>query len=225
MGKERFFDHSFICKRRKNMISSKTDICENDVATLNREFGYIRGKGGKPILSSSEIPEDKQKLIVWKSLGDTWNGDDMWWSNANINNQLPLLGNGNRIDDRMRELHHLLLSFGGDETCLPGLEEDLQKILNRGQLWLGDKVILKKGRPSQCHSNTAELYEANVNNHNVAIATGYALSSDGIWRQHSWLMWKKPRSVTVVETTVKRVLYFGFVMTPAEAVEFCDNNY
>ena len=45
---------------------------------------------------------------------------------------------------------------------------------------------------------------------------GYALSGDGLWREHSWLLADK----AVVETTESRLLYHGFVRTDDEAVIF-----
>jgi hypothetical protein len=50
----------------------------------------------------------------------------------------------------------------------------------------------------------------------VAVATGYALSDDGLWRQHSWGM----RRDAIIETTEARVLYFGFLMQEADANSF-----
>ena len=55
-------------------------------------------------------------------------------------------------------------------------------------------------------------------------ATGYALSADGMWRQHSWLIHRKPRSNRVVETTEPRILYFGFAMTLEHCEKFVSYN-
>ncbi|MFE8701077.1 hypothetical protein ACFYKX_10770 [Cytobacillus sp. FJAT-54145] len=128
---------------------------------------------------------------------------------------------------QLLEMRERLLTFGGEQVCLPAIEEDLDAILNRGQLWYGDRSHLVKGRDSRCHENACNLYEANQNNPLVTLhmATGYALTEDGMWRQHSWLIQERPRVNRVIETTVKRIAYFGFVMTKEEAEEFCYNNY
>ena len=135
---------------------------------------------------------------------------------------------GNRPSDpKLLQLEQRLLSFGGNSVCLPGEEEDLENIMRYGQLWYGKTVKMKKGRPSRCHSNSAELYSANrdaLTDSRLMICTGYALSEDGMWRQHSWLAWIKARSVTLVETTVPRVAYFGFCMTGEQCEEFVYNN-
>ena len=125
-------------------------------------------------------------------------------------------------DDPMAiELKEKLLSIGGTRIIMPRTDEDLAKTLSRGQFWLGDKPKLMIGQPSQCHYNSSCLYEANKNTTNhVRICTGYALSDDGIWRMHSWCIWAKPRVNKIIETTVERVLYYGFVMNKEECEEF-----
>jgi len=46
--------------------------------------------------------------------------------------------------------------------------------------------------------------------------TGWALSNDGIWRQHTWLL----KGKAIVETTSPREKYYGFVLTDEEANQF-----
>lgn len=125
----------------------------------------------------------------------------------------------------MREFGAKLLSFGGHDTCFAhGPDEDLDKLMTRGQLWYPKGLKMMRGENCQCHSNSARLWDANREGGKVFIATGYALSEDGMWRQHSWCIQVKPRSVNVVETTVPRTAYFGFVLNEEEAEDFYDNN-
>lgn len=77
-----------------------------------------------------------------------------------------------------------ILTFAGQEVCMPLIEEDRIALTNRGQFLYGDNSVLKKGRPSQCHANSAELWESD--RRALFLMTGYALSDDGMWRQHSW---------------------------------------
>lgn len=105
---------------------------------------------------------------------------------------------------------------------MPATEQDLDKIITRGQLWYGDRVDMMKGERGQCHRNTCYLWDANKER--VLIATGYALSEDGMWRQHSWGIHVRPRVNRIVETTVKRIAYFGFVMNLEEPIEFVYHN-
>ena len=88
-----------------------------------------------------------------------------------------------------------------------------------------------QGETSQCHTNSAMLWEANKSRtlegpyrEELALATGYAMSEDGLWRQHSWCVLRTPARVKVVETTVPRVAYYGFVMTHAEAERFAEKS-
>ena len=129
--------------------------------------------------------------------------------------------------ERFRPLHDLLLSIGGYQTVFPVIEEDMKAIMERGYYRKGTSKMMK-GSPGQCHTNTCELYKENRRDKDVRICTGYALSEDGLWRQHSWLLHTyKTNTQTrtrVIETTAKRVAYFGFEMTPEEADEFCYHN-
>ena len=85
------------------------------------------------------------------------------------------------------------------------------------------------GRANKCHSNSANLWENNRHDHDVRICTGYALSKDGLWRQHTWLVHyyktATQNRVRVIETTCKRVAYYGVELTEEEAEEFSRNNF
>ncbi len=116
-------------------------------------------------------------------------------------------------------LEQKLLSMGG-EMVVPRWEPDQDMILSRGWLWAGDNIKIVSGVPSNCHGNVAEFWRSNPKRY--SIATGWALSDDGLWRQHSWIFDR----CTVIETTNPREKYFGFVLTSLEARQFertCDN--
>ena len=192
----------------------------NSDTSLDKRFAYVYKDGGRPIREASQMLPGK--AIQWTSTDDPETlarrrRDCAWASNYE-----------GHIDGHKKELQLIahLRAFGGDEVCMPELfEEDVCEILERGQLWYGDHSRMVKGRPSDCHRNSCVLWEKNKAEKEIAIATGYALSKDGLWRQHSWLVLRNLRSVEVIETTVKRIAYFGFVMTHDEADEFCRNNF
>jgi hypothetical protein len=72
---------------------------------------------------------------------------------------------------------------------------------------------------SRCHENVARVWTRK--RHGVlGIGTGYALSDDGLWRQHSWGV----RREGVLETTVPRTKYFGLLLQEEEADGFADAN-
>ena len=125
-------------------------------------------------------------------------------------------------------LRDRLLSFDGENVCMAYREPDIDNIMQYGQLWIGDKnhVKMMKGEECRCHSNVCELWQRNrdLKDGKLYIATGYALSKDSMWRQHSWLVLRKTRSYKVIETTVMRKLYFGFCMDEETAERFCYEN-
>jgi hypothetical protein len=137
---------------------------------------------------------------------------DYWWASG-------FTGSESGTPEEMA-LIKKLLSFGGHEACMTFREPDAARMLSRGQLWYGDNTIMMPGERSQCHRNSCCLWRVNRKTNEVAVATGYALRKDGMWRQRSWMMLRRYRSVQVVETTEPRIAYYGFVMTADEAEQF-----
>jgi hypothetical protein len=75
---------------------------------------------------------------------------------------------------------------------------------------------LAKGRGRQCHETIAIAW---CDGKLDAIVTGYGLSDDGLWRQHSWGL----SDGVVVEPTEERLAYFGVELHGAKADEFAAN--
>lgn len=177
-----------------------------------------------PITEPSQIDKDKLK---WNKMNEEWIGrirenNQFWFTEYKFNpndflpHQLPHI-------PKIFELRDHLLKFGGEQACMPVIDTDADKILSRGQFWYGDIMRMKRGQPSRCHSNSAELWDKNRDT--MKIVTGYALAEDGMWNQHSWCIQVRPRKNIILETTFPRVGYFGFVLTDEEAEEFLENNY
>lgn len=128
-----------------------------------------------------------------------------------------------------------LLSIAGG-MLNPIFEEDLERILSRGVTLDGEFAHMMVGQASECHCNSARLWKQNEGS--VRIATGYALSQDGLWRQHSWCVAPEnpemfiledidpdlPNGWSVIETTDERLVYFGFIMNDEEMEDFYDQN-
>ena len=194
---------------RKELISHIPELGIHDI------FGLIRQRKEHMDVNSKVTP---------------FNGNIKW--QENIKNEWWSTGYTGELDERQKKMIRLretLLSCGGVEVCMPVYEEDYGDIMNHGQLW--DNITRKRmpGRASKCHSNSAELWfnnrNAYKNGHAVVLCTGYALSADGLWRQHSWLIHVKPRSNVIIETTTDRVAYYGFGMTYEQAARFEEENY
>ncbi len=113
------------------------------------------------------------------------------------------------------KLEQRLLSMGGD-MVVPRWEPDQNKILSHGKLWTRDniKILIIGGTPSNCHGNVAKIWRSKPRQYRIA--TGWALSDDDLWRQHSWIIEER----TIIETTTPREKYFGFELTPREAQQF-----
>lgn len=169
-------------------------------------------------------PSQMHHPLAWNVPENYHPEDDMWWAMDDAafvkKGTNPIYGEDN--SRKMLELRKKLLSFGGAYTCLPVHEEDYDKIMNRGEFLYGTGAKFRKGKPSQCHTNASLLW--NANRGRCQIATGYALSEDGIWRQHSWVVQPLTTKWRVWETTVKRIAYFGFVMNDEECEKFYDEN-
>jgi hypothetical protein len=70
-----------------------------------------------------------------------------------------------------------------------------------------------------CHQNIAAIWKFQ-RPRIVSIATGYALSEDGLWRQHSWGILREG----LLETTAERRRYFGILLSGSEADHFAECN-
>lgn len=130
---------------------------------------------------------------------------------------------------KLLPLRDKLLTFGGEEVCLPYIEDDYDNIMNKGFLIDVNDIEVDElpGIPNQCHRNSCKIYEITKDKpqykDKLKIMTGYALSIDGIWVQHTWLsiLNEDYECDTIIETTIERIAYFGFIMNDEEAQEFC----
>jgi hypothetical protein len=112
-------------------------------------------------------------------------------------------------------LRDLLLKLDGTHLVAPTEPDpDVDNLLVNGSVIEGT-VHLEEMAENSCHWNVATLWLQKKENL-VAVATGYALSADGLWRQHSWGM----RNNAILETTRTRTCYFGLLMEGADADAF-----
>lgn len=156
---------------------------------------------------------------------------EKWWQKDNLR-KVDVTGLNEKSAGKIstyKKLNEIMLEIGGSETCFIGWDEDYIKLLERGYYREG-KSKMEKGQPRQCHYNAARIYDERVEEDDVIICTGFALSEDGMWRAHSWLLQKyitgrgKVRT-RILETTTKRIAYFGFELTSEEANEFAELNH
>ena len=194
---------------RKEMLDNFNNLSLSDVKTLTEQ-------------KHSHLSYNEMNMGI-----TPYDGDMEWRDRINKNSPWANKNIRNHFDDKMIELHERLLRIGGVETCFPEYEEDIDNILTYGQLWDNITKRLKRGEASHCHSNSANLWlnNRNAETFKLIICTGYALSEDGIWRQHTWLIQAKARTNNLIETTEPRIAYYGFAMTDELAEEFEEENY
>src|SRR4051794_38496704 len=109
-----------------------------------------------------------------------------------------------------------LLAHGGALVVpppTPDLLLDVQR--DQGQVFDPSTIEVRVGS-DDCHRNAARLWRAGVAS---AVGTGYALSDDELWREHSWA-WNT--ADVLIETTVARTRYFGIRFDGEDARWFAD---
>ena len=116
----------------------------------------------------------------------------------------------------LEQLNTLLLGLDG-EFLVPRPDDYVLFLLEHGFLTAGP-ITMHKMDPGSCHYNVAILWKERQQGI-VAIATGYALSDDGSWVQHSCGILRDG----VLETTEPRSKYFGVVLQGREADLFAAN--
>ena len=98
----------------------------------------------------------------------------------------------------------------------PVRDDDALEWIRNGFVQAGP-VVLKVGVASACHQNVAAVWRKARRGGMVGIGTGYGLTADGLWRQHSWGILREG----ILETTVARTKYFGICLQGPRADGFC----
>ena len=114
-------------------------------------------------------------------------------------------------------LRHKLLRIGGVDVDF--IEDPyLQVIADAGVAFANAKVRMTCGRPNECHRNAALSW---LKGKCAAIAIGYYLGPDDIWRQHSWGV---IGDGTILDTHSAGRRYFGVRVESMEAVKFAEDH-
>ena len=172
-------------------------------------------KSMKIITKPSQMP----RLLSWDAWKRRWGEGNVRWYKHEPSVDDP---KEREAMEKALLLKDRLLSFGGELACMDLFDPDYEAIMERGQFWYGDHAKFKKGLPNRCHFNSARMWDANRGK--CQIATGYALSDDGCWRQHSWVVQPLTVKYRIWETTEPRIAYFGFIMTDEECEDFLYQN-
>lgn len=111
----------------------------------------------------------------------------------------------------------LLLVNGGD-LVVPPNEPDILigPVSEMGVVRSVEALEVRPMSASDCHFNAASLWRAGEV---PSVGTGYAMSDDQLWREHSWGV---TGDGAIVETIAPRSIYFGFVFEGEDAGWFAD---
>lgn len=107
-------------------------------------------------------------------------------------------------DGRFETLKNILLTAGGVAVIFLNTVDHYDKLVNNGVFKMGGLGIKVSGVPSHCHDNVEELVKKKKY---LRHCYGFALSEDGVWREHSWAI--KDDETYILETTELRKMYYG----------------
>ncbi len=176
---------------------------------------FVMGLMEKGLLA--QYVQDKKRLRLVKGDEHDQSTHGNWARGMVGSNRLP----ENQVEG-FKELRSKLLEIGGDKVVVPMTgEDDLEKLLERGELMRPDDFghfEVVEGEPIACHSNSCRVREDIADSW---IVTGYALSKDDLWRQHTWVV---TADDTLIETTIARKAYFGVFLEGKEEETFIDLN-
>jgi hypothetical protein len=109
-----------------------------------------------------------------------------------------------------------LSPFPADVVILP--DPLLDDILEHGELFDCNRIRIVRGVANQCHRNAATLW---LKGRCSALATGYYLCFDGMWRPHSWGIAK---AGAILDTHSGGQKYFGIRLEDQQALAFAESD-
>jgi len=115
-----------------------------------------------------------------------------------------------------KALTRKLLKIGGQDVDVVLPDPHLGGIVERGELFDSTRIRIVRGVANHCHQNAATLW---LKGRSEVIATGYYLSIDGVWRQHSWGI--TPSGI-ILDTHRGGKQYFGIRLDGIGALMFAE---
>jgi hypothetical protein len=113
------------------------------------------------------------------------------------------------------KLRSKLLTHAGEEVLLRVTPEEIDRLLAHGEFHPGKGAGLRRMQANGCHFNAAKLF---LTGRAAKVVSGFALSDDGLWRSHTWVLNSHGR---IIETTEPREVYFGTVLGSREILLEC----
>lgn len=210
-------------------MDNKLIICDKKIKELN-ELCYPEDR--KPYKSIKDIKDlsFRDKIKPEKYIKSRQKRREMYKETYTYNDMHDFLTRNNSkyesedyadtYIEYFKKLERKLLSIGGYEVVFTDdcTLEELKKILVRGQFLDGRRFSKTHGDAGKCHRNSTLGWS--VNRDKAIIMSGYALSDDGYWFAHSWLINVKANSQPLETTPIKRCAYFGYALNLNECEEF-----
>ena len=113
------------------------------------------------------------------------------------------------------KLRSKLLKHAGEEVLFRVTPKEIARLLVRGEFHSGRGAGLRRMQRNRCHYNAAKLW---LKGQAPLVVSGFALSDDGLWRSHTWVLNSRGR---IIETTQRMKVYFGTVLEPTEILQEC----
>lgn len=194
---------------------------KDHINSLNKEFAYCKNN---PIHSPADI--FTVNFLRLSSLTYQYKQYSYKrWYNAHSLSHIRSICNNKKTktDNIFLNLKEYVLLFGGKEVCTTSNAEEATKLLDRGQLWFGDRLGIRRSQYDDINQDVSDFWSFNEDK--VRIAKGYVLTPEGIWKQHSWLIQNKRFYNKIIDNTDENYLYFGYILTTNECNQFYWDNY
>lgn len=174
---------------------------------------YLRGssKKGTPLKTAEDIKTAKIKIPKTDLIDEEWKKNQkkmFWWADPDL--QLM------KEFEKENKLRERLIAIGGDNAAVINEYknddfDEIDLILKYGQLlYSGYNAVINPFTDySNCHSSSQKFYFANRKS--TKVCTGYALSEDGLWRSHSWILLMGKNNI-IECTPTRRLVYYGIVL-------------
>lgn len=177
---------------------------------------YLRGssKKGTPLRTIEDIKTAKIKIPKTEPMDDEWKVNQakmFWWGNPDMCT----------MEDykKENELRERLIAIGGENAAVndnldgenPLNSKSIDLILDYGQLLYSgyNAVINPFTEYGNCHESSLKFHLANMKS--TKLCYGYALSEDGLWREHSWILLMGKNNI-IECTPIRRLVYYGVVL-------------
>lgn len=158
-----------------------------------------KGKCGRKSISQEEFDKGFDKIIKKAPLGSQ-NPRLIKEATKLVEDFQPIV---KEVDDKLLAIGGKLINHTASEADTDPYAHEY--MLKYGKEFSSGNCSIVKGEQSACLANVKNMIRQGKK---IRLVSGYALTSNGIWERHYWGLDDKGK---VIETTVPRTAYFGFI--------------